>query len=308
MNRSLSILSWLAIAGIAWSTGWFFNTKFSDEYKWVTALYKQKTAIAANIKAPTRVLLVGGSGTHFGISAQQMEQQLGLPVINLGLHAGLGLDAILGATVTQIRRGDVVVFAPEYGFLGSTNGNERGKLAGQFGVEIGDPGVGETDLKEIANKVLLLGSPGLSEVATWLRRLTASSSVPFDPYSQDLSARGDVLQSPQGPPRRPGILREAVSSYSLERITSFQGRVKSAGARLVIELPWFYTKPSPKDIQQVQKTAAQFQQIAPVLYNKTDWNLKSEASLFGDTPYHLSEKGRQVRSAALAEQLKSFAK
>jgi hypothetical protein len=308
MNYSLRVLSWLLVAGLAWSAGWLFNIKFSDEYKWVTAIYNKKIAIAAKVTAPTRVLLVGGSGTHFGISAQQIEQQLGVPVINLGLHAGLGLDAILGAATTQIRRGDVILFAPEYAFLSTTNGNGRGRLAAQFGVEIGDPGVGETDPKEIVNKFLLLGSFGSPEIANSLRKLTFSSSEQSHRYSQDLSARGDVLQPPEGSPKKPGMLRQAVSDYSIERIIGFQKQVETAGAKLVIELPWFYARSNQKGLQNALKAATQLQQIAPVLYNKTDLNLKSDVSLFSDTPYHLSAKGRQMRSMALAQQLKPFIK
>src|SRR5690349_24986573 len=41
-----------------------------------------------------RIILIGGSNVSFGIDARLMQQTLGIPVINDGLHAGLGLTPL----------------------------------------------------------------------------------------------------------------------------------------------------------------------------------------------------------------------
>lgn len=60
-----------------------------------------------------RIILVGGSNVSFGIDAELMQQTLGIPVINDGLHAGLGIVP-LQELLEYIRPGDVVIISLEY--------------------------------------------------------------------------------------------------------------------------------------------------------------------------------------------------
>jgi hypothetical protein len=65
-------------------------------------------------KTPSpRIILAGGSNVSFGIDAELMQQTLGMPVINDGLHAGLGL-ASLRELQEYIREGDVIIISLEY--------------------------------------------------------------------------------------------------------------------------------------------------------------------------------------------------
>ena len=60
-----------------------------------------------------RVILVGGSNVSFGIDAELMQRTLGIPVINDGLHAGLGV-APLRELLDYLRPGDIVIISLEY--------------------------------------------------------------------------------------------------------------------------------------------------------------------------------------------------
>jgi hypothetical protein len=64
--------------------------------------------------APPRIILVGGSSLAFGINSEEIESQTGLPVINMGLHAGLGLQNILNEMRGEIKQGDIVILSIEY--------------------------------------------------------------------------------------------------------------------------------------------------------------------------------------------------
>lgn len=63
---------------------------------------------------PNAIVLVGGSNTAFGYNSSKLERETGFPVINMGLHAGLGLKFIIDNVVPYVRRGDIVVISPEY--------------------------------------------------------------------------------------------------------------------------------------------------------------------------------------------------
>lgn len=66
-------------------------------------------------KTPSpRILLIGGSSVVFGFRSDLMEEAFGLPVINLGLHAGFYRDYIFNEAEDAIGPGDIVLILPEY--------------------------------------------------------------------------------------------------------------------------------------------------------------------------------------------------
>jgi len=72
-----------------------------------------KHAMLERAEGP-RVLLVGGSNLAFGVDSRAIAEATGRPVINLGLHAGLGLSFMLNELRAVMRAGDVVLICPEY--------------------------------------------------------------------------------------------------------------------------------------------------------------------------------------------------
>ena len=60
-----------------------------------------------------RIILAGGSNVALGLDAELMQKKLGLPVINDGLHAGLGVVP-LRELMEYIRAEDVIIISLEY--------------------------------------------------------------------------------------------------------------------------------------------------------------------------------------------------
>jgi hypothetical protein len=65
-----------------------------------------------------RIILAGGSNISFGIDAELMQRTLGIPVINDGLHAGLGIVPLMELK-EYIREGDVIIISLEYNMFSS---------------------------------------------------------------------------------------------------------------------------------------------------------------------------------------------
>ncbi|MCM1170438.1 MAG: hypothetical protein NC324_10940 [Bacteroides sp.] len=61
------------------------------------------------------IILVGGSNVAFGFHSQLLSEQSHLPVINMGLHAGLGLKFITEESFPYLKSGDILICSPEYG-------------------------------------------------------------------------------------------------------------------------------------------------------------------------------------------------
>jgi hypothetical protein len=80
---------------------------------WIDEITRKKDALAAAIPGP-RVLLCGGSGVAFGLDAELIEKGTGCRTVNMGTHAGLGLDYILYHIKKVARPGDTILLAIEY--------------------------------------------------------------------------------------------------------------------------------------------------------------------------------------------------
>lgn len=64
--------------------------------------------------ASPKILLAGGSNLTFGVNSMALEQALGRPVYNLAISADLGVEMGLEMAVFYARKGDVLLFSPEY--------------------------------------------------------------------------------------------------------------------------------------------------------------------------------------------------
>lgn len=79
---------------------------------WTLLIDQRTSALAESIHVP-KVIFVGGSNLRFGLDADALSRDLGMPVINYGLHASLGIDVIADRAALVIKPGDIVVYAPE---------------------------------------------------------------------------------------------------------------------------------------------------------------------------------------------------
>lgn len=59
-----------------------------------------------------RILLMGDSNVAFGFDSERIEEAFGMPVVNMGLHGGLGQSFCMDIAKSGIREGDVVVILP----------------------------------------------------------------------------------------------------------------------------------------------------------------------------------------------------
>jgi hypothetical protein len=111
----------LAVAATAvWDIGLprLIQPPFAVE--WISGVYQRKEAAAAAVSG-AKIVLIGGSGTHFGYSAEVISRLTGWPAVNLGSHAGLGMEYIIYRAERSLKRGDWAVLAIEPQLLAQTN-------------------------------------------------------------------------------------------------------------------------------------------------------------------------------------------
>ncbi len=101
----------------------FFNKK-DHSYSTYSEAIIDKHELAKGISKP-KLILAGGSNVAFGFNSKDINNEFQIPIVNLGLHAGLGLDFILDELKIIAKPKDIIIISPEY-FL-NIEGNYRFK-------------------------------------------------------------------------------------------------------------------------------------------------------------------------------------
>jgi hypothetical protein len=306
MQTPLKLTPWLIAGSLAWSLGFIYNVFYGGELSWLRAMYFEKIALAEQVVGKKRLIITGGSGAHYTINSELIEQGLNIPVLNLGIDGPVGLDVILPSVIDQVRPGDTILLIPEYLILLDDDG--FGDRSGQFGVAIGRPGLGGVPVKQLAQDLWTLGIPSLRAISkSGVDVVTKGRMTGY--YSDPISDRGDpttVKEREQEWWQLP--IKEPVSPHAAARIAQFKQEVEAKGGTLILSLPWVYGSTNPKTRASVQKTAEILAQIAPLVYEKDSLNIKTDSSLFADTHYHLLPHAREIRSRELVRQLQPLMK
>ena len=85
----------------------FFIIGSQYEYNYQASLI-DKVYRLKSIKRP-KIILVGHSNLSFGINSEMLEKAMGMPVVNLGLHGGLGNAFHEEIAKLNINAGDIVI-------------------------------------------------------------------------------------------------------------------------------------------------------------------------------------------------------
>ena len=75
--------------------------------------YEIKLDKMKNTKSP-RYIFLGGSNLAFGLDSKRIQDSLNVNVVNMGLHAGLGIRFPMTSIKPFVRKGDVIVLSIEY--------------------------------------------------------------------------------------------------------------------------------------------------------------------------------------------------
>ncbi|MGD1715810.1 hypothetical protein [Hydrocoleum sp. CS-953] len=305
MKNLLKILPWLVIASFAWSLGFFYNVYYGGLIGRLRGMYYNKAALAAELEASKRLIIVGGSGAHYTVNSELMEEKLGISVFNFGLDGNLGLNVIFPTILEQVRPGDIVLIIPEYLMLLDEDG--VGDRSTYFGFAIGKPGLGGIPPKKFGQDTFGLGVPSLRSLTKSTIDIVKKAEDPdYIPeyYADPITDWGDPTKT-WGRKSKWWEMKvnKPVTPHSIARIKQFREELEAKEATLLISLPLIYGSTDEKTIKNVKKTAEELSKIAPTIYDQESLNLWTDSNLFADTHYHLKEEARVMRSKELIEQL-----
>ena len=255
-----------------------------------------------------RIIFVGGSSTAFGIDCAVIKKRLPefFP-INMGLHAALGMEFMLGEIEGSLRKGDVVVLLPEYD---------------QFLRDQGSYILLKVIEHRPANLAYITWTKAPDVMLTYLgklvRRGIQGMRGRFKPENKPPYVReafnnyGDVAMHRTMPNRELNVQGLAYDSLSgrhmkltIRLLNGFGRRCERKGVRVLLAYA-----PLPKEhigdyrlpIEKIQ-TALNESLTIPILNTPNAAALPAEC--FFDTWYHLGDSGIILRSESLADMLEN---
>jgi len=289
----LSLLSFVVICVIV-----LISPKNTQSY---LAAAIDKHQLLIDIPSP-RIILIGGSNLAFSVDSEEIENRLGMPVINMGLHAGLGLRYMVDEIIPYIREGDIVIIIPEYAHFISISLDGRPselgaviKLCRQCVSGIHTP-------TQIGNVVVGI----LSESEGDLLRVVEDSGT-GKPYSRDSFNRfGDNvahlnLPVPGNQGARITDLSVLTPNPAIKFLNYSQEHIKEKGARVFFmfpSIPETDYKTAEKDFLFLQELL-QTELDIPILGTIQDFVFPED--FFYDTIYHLNGVGRSYRTSRMIE-------
>lgn len=114
-KRFLSIIAVVFALGLVSNfslSAWNFG-RLTESARGLCSLIDGKVSAASQIGGP-KLLFIGGSNLHEGLSAQRISETIAIPSFNFGLQAGLGPRLILHEAKKVLRPGDTAILVLEY--------------------------------------------------------------------------------------------------------------------------------------------------------------------------------------------------
>jgi len=264
----------------------------------------QKDSLLKNTDSP-RIIFVGGSNLSFGINSQMIKDSLHLNPINTAIHAGIGLEYMMDNTLKYIKKGDIIILAPEYNhFYGRFiyGGEELLRT-------VADINLSEIfDLKEeqLRNIFKYLIKYSFSKFKSKFKLTEYFGFKESDIYSvNSFNKYGDVYTHwtmKQQKFSSADTIRSIYNPDAIKLIDSFRIELEKKGAKLFITYPSYQASSYDKSINQIKKIEQELLENNFELLGTPERFRIPDAMMFNSS-YHLLKKGVDYRTELLIEDI-----
>jgi len=257
---------------------------------------------------PPRIVFVGGSNLAFGLDSARVQQQLGLPVVNMGMGFNMGLRFMLDLVEPRLGSGDTVVLVPEYNlFYGLLDGDER--LIDVL--ELYPPGYQYIHSPaQVTNLVENLPNHARAKLSRVLKTFGRSTPEDCVYCPRAFNEFGDNVAHLDLPPKdvaKLDFLRstsQGVDAQAIAVVNDFASRAAKRGAKVVMLFPCVPRPHFDQRHEAIERLHAKLRSdlTVPMLSTPDDYVYPIE--LFYDWVYHLNREGRDLRTAKVIDQLR----
>lgn len=279
--------------------------QYSAEY---SASIFDKLERLSSIEEP-KIILVGNSNLAFGICSELIEDELQMPVVNLGLHGGMGNPFHEKMAKQNIGESDIVIVCHSDYDSDKIISTELAWSILENNDRLWQKFVGREDYIEMYMKLPQYTG---KKIKKWIFDGDSSKMDSEDIYVRDaFNQYGDVgrerLEN-KHTIREGDIEVPIISEKCVERLNSFNEFCQERGAVLLIAgYPIWDCEFTPNKKEYIAfQEELEAQMDCEVISDYTDYFMPG--SYFYDTVLHLTTEGARIRTCQLISDLKEYMK
>lgn len=242
--------------------------------------YHKKLELIDTVPSP-RVILVGGSNLAFSIDSKMVSDSLGINVVNMGLHASIGLRYMLDSIEKYLRYGDTVIVMPEYSqFYTSYNGKvEALPSAFLYSLDF-NPSI--LNLSQIMTVISGIPNHVLGNIVTLKGEWTYSANN-FNKFGDEVSHRQEKSRKIHifSPPQT------KINMNDLEDFTSKINDIKNIGCHIMLMWPITIETNYISHLRIIDEISKELEKKNLNFSVNSDYFVQPDSMAF-DTPYHLN--------------------
>ena len=253
-----------------------------------------------------KITLVGNSNLAFGIQSQLLEDEMGMPVANMGLHGGVGNVFNEQAAKINIHEGDLIILSPS-----SFNDNDR----------IKNPELAWITIENHKNMWRFIRFKDIPDMAmaypTYLKKCIGMwsngtgnrdtepiySRSKYNEYGDNIYPRP---QSTEDLELEGYVAIPTISDAYVKRVNALNKYVTERGATLLIAaypIAWHENAPSKEEYEKFEQELRQ-RLDCQVISDYTQYCFEPE--YFFNTYLHLTDEGAKMRTELLIQDLKKY--
>jgi len=258
-----------------------------------------KHRILASTKSP-KIVLAGGSNLAFGIDSAKIQNELHIPVVNMGFRVDIGMGRILDDILPYLNSGDILLVVPEYEHFTSTwdgsgavyelifnTWQYRLLSSSYYGIANGFFDYLFTHLWVVIQMNIITTSNmylrnGFNEYGDYVKHL--------EEENQSFVSDDDL-----------GSISQAYLNHFFQLVNEFSMR----GITLLLSYPCYDNQSYRNSAQLIQKLDAEFKGKENLLVISSPASYSFPKNYFFNTAYHLNREGRSVRTGQLIQDLQA---
>lgn len=251
-----------------------------------------------------RIIFAGGSNLAFGIDSKMLQDSIGCNVVNMGLHAGLGLRYIINELKFSLKPDDIIIFSIEH-FL-SLDGYYRLKKSAAKNYKNANAFFDRnywTDFNVFFEKEI---TQNLKYNLSFNKNKLKKNKKPI--YSRSsFNKYGDVIAHLTKPnPEKLNDRGKKKYFYweGIELLNEFYEYAKKKDIAVYFTFVNYPISEYEKNKQVLLKYENDIKNNLKITVLNDIESFSFNDSLFFDTIYHLNKKGRRIRTIKLIEVLK----
>jgi hypothetical protein len=257
-----------------------------------------------------RIIIIGGSGSASGVNCRIIENETGYKSINLGLYSWLRIEFTVNNIGSYIKKGDIIVLIPEYGYLDIKDYDEYEKkwaLAYNYNniAHYDNPIEFIRDVHELLQSKTVVLFARLRNCN--FKNMFVNGFYFYDILFDDIGDMNKVKIKIFRPYDKidgynrplPGL----ISDRGIDVLNKSNRFIASKGAKLVLAFPAFPRNEYLNNKIKIDDLYRVLKAKTTVTILGTPGDFAYDYELFADTTFHLTEKGADLRTKMIIHKL-----